>query len=69
MVELYIVDLVSSNRLEPLVNQLVLSICDPQLLIIKDTSESGVSNEPTIGSVFVLEERFDQQSPVLNICS
>ena len=64
MVELNVVDFVGGLCLESLVDEVVFSVCDPQLLIIEDRSETGIANESTVALVFVLEEWFDKQSSV-----
>ena len=48
MIEFDVVDLISSISLESLVYKIVFSICDPQFLIIEDTSESSVGYETTV---------------------
>jgi len=69
VVKLDVVDLVGGTSLESLVDELVLSVCYPQLHVVKDASESGVGHVTAVGPVFVLEERLDQQASVLHVSS
>ena len=67
MIELYVIDLVLCLGLESLVDQIVFSIGDPQLLIIKDGSEARIAHKSAITLVLVLEERLDQESSVSDV--
>ena len=69
MVEFNIVDLISCLGLESLVDQVVFSVGDPQLLIIEDRSETRVADESAVALVLVLEEWFNQKSSMSNISS
>lgn len=67
MVELDVVDFVGGACLEPFVDQIVLSICYPQLLVVEDASETGVRHETALRLVFVLEEWLNKKSTVLHV--
>ena len=69
MVELDVVDFICCLCLEPLVDQVVFPVCDPQLLIIKNGSETGVANKSAITLILILEEWFDQKSSMSHVGS
>ena len=69
VVELNVIDFVCSLCLESLLNNCKLLLAHLHFEIVKDGSETSESNESTSASVFVLEERLDQQASVLNICA
>lgn len=64
MIEFDIIDFIGCFTLESLIDKMELAIGQPQLLAVKDRSESGAGDEATIALILVLEERLDQQSPV-----
>ena len=64
MIELNVVDLVVSLGLESLEDNGVLLLADLQLHGVEDGSEPGVSNEPALALVFVLEEGLDEEALV-----
>ena len=69
MIELDVVDFIRRLCLEPLVDQVVFPVGDPQLLIIKNGSEAGVADKSTITLVLILEEWLDQKSSVSHVHS
>lgn len=69
MVKLNVVDFVSSLGLESLVDQVVFSVSDPQLLIIENRSETSIANKSTVALVLILKERLDKQSSMSNVCT
>lgn len=68
-VELNIIDFVSGLGLESFVNEVELVLGDYYFHVVKDRSESGVGNEPTVALVLILEEWFDQESSVSDVSS
>jgi len=67
VIELNVIDFVCSLCLESLLNNCKFFLANLHFEIVKDRSETSESNESTSASVFVLEERLDQQASVLNI--
>jgi len=62
VVELHVVDLISSLGLESLVNKGELLLGAQKLNIVEDRAETGHGDEAGSGAVLVLEEGLDQQS-------
>ena len=69
VVELNVIDFVCSLCLESLLNNCKFLLAHLHFEIVKDGSETSKGNKSTSASVFVLEERLDQQASVLNICA
>lgn len=68
-VKLNIINFVCGLSLESLVNEVELTLGDYYFHVVKDRSESGVGNEPTVALVLILEEWLDQESSVSDVSS
>jgi len=69
VVELDVVDFIRSLGLESLADDGELFRTHEQLHIIKNRLETSVLDEARVASVLVLEERLQQESPILHIRS
>jgi hypothetical protein len=60
IVEFDIIDFIGCFTLKSLIDEMELTIGYPQLLAVKDRSESSAGDEATIALILVLEEWLDQ---------
>lgn len=67
IVKFNIVDLIGRLSLEPLADQIELSITNLELHCVKNGPEPCIGNETRVALVLILEERLNQKSLVFNL--